>query len=896
MDFQHVDKKYRPIPFWSWNDRLSTDETREQVRIMDMAGIGGFFMHARGGLETEYMGQEWFDNVSAAVEEGKKTGMRAWAYDENGWPSGFGNGLVNGLGIAYQQKYLRMADTETCCDREIGWSGAHYFYYDVNPFYVDTLDANVTKEFLKAVYEPYYQQYGNEIEGFFTDEPQISRDGIPWSFVFEEEYQTRWGQNLLEHLEELFLPIGDYKKTRVQFWKMVTDLFSQNFMKQIYDWCNAHGLKLTGHMVLEETLLDQLTTNGACMPHYEYFHIPGMDWLGRNIRPCLTPMQVSSVAEQLGKEAVISETFALCGHNVSFAELKGIYEWQMAHGINLLCPHLQGYTNRGLRKRDYPPAMYIQQPWWPVYHKFVDSMSREGMILNRGERPVDVLVLHPQTTAWACFDNDQNPGLEELNQKFLDILQVLEEKHIAYHLGDETILERHGKVENGKLVVGKQRYSYIVKGSCQILLDSTQQLLDQFLREGGCCCEPEDLRSNPVVDSKDITYARRDCDGYIVHFFVNTSPNSIFANILVPGRQLDSSTGELRHYDPHHRFEPWGSLMVIDDGVTNIPPVASESTLICLDGQWEVVGPVENALTLDHCDYYFDGVLQEKNGYVLNICERANALERPVRISQEYHITVDYIPDSMKLACETPEKFQIQVNGQTVTCPVDGWFRDKSFQTIEIASYLQPGENSISFTCDFVQSDTVYENIRKASVFESEKNKLVYDTEIEAIYLVGNFGVRTDGVWVQLDRAAVRYQGEFVITAPPKTICMKNIEQQGFPFFSGLLTLEGTLDIYGDHPVLDVTRKGINSLMLEINGIGKTVLAEDRLDLTDFGVTGKTKAKLTIYNNLRNLLGPHHQAVGEDYYVGPWCFYQEQCVWCPTPDWNKEYCFAETGF
>ena len=33
---------------------------------------------------------------------------------------------------------------------------------------------------------------------------------------------------------------------------------------------------------------------------------------------------------------ILSETFALCGHNVSFAELKGIYEWQMVHGINLL--------------------------------------------------------------------------------------------------------------------------------------------------------------------------------------------------------------------------------------------------------------------------------------------------------------------------------------------------------------------------------------------------------------------------------------------------------------------------------------------------------------------------------------------------------------------------------
>lgn len=55
MDFKNVSKVYRPIPFWSWNDKLTTDETMEQVQKMDQVGIGGFFMHARGGLQTEYM-------------------------------------------------------------------------------------------------------------------------------------------------------------------------------------------------------------------------------------------------------------------------------------------------------------------------------------------------------------------------------------------------------------------------------------------------------------------------------------------------------------------------------------------------------------------------------------------------------------------------------------------------------------------------------------------------------------------------------------------------------------------------------------------------------------------------------------------------------------------------
>ena len=41
--------KYRPVPFWSWNEKLDPEVLREQVRQMHEAGLGGFFMHARGG-------------------------------------------------------------------------------------------------------------------------------------------------------------------------------------------------------------------------------------------------------------------------------------------------------------------------------------------------------------------------------------------------------------------------------------------------------------------------------------------------------------------------------------------------------------------------------------------------------------------------------------------------------------------------------------------------------------------------------------------------------------------------------------------------------------------------------------------------------------------------------
>ena len=895
MDFKNVPKMYRPIPFWSWNEKLEVEETKLQIREMESAGMGGFFMHARGGLQTPYMGEEWFENVAASIEEAKACNMRPWAYDENGWPSGFGNGMVNEMGVEYQQKYLRMENELVHEDTFICKCGEHFFYYEINPFYVDTLDRKVTEKFLECVYKPYYERFGNEIEGFFTDEPQISRSGFPWSFVFEEEYRKRYGENILEHLEELFLPIRDYKVVRVKFWKMVTELFSENYMKQIYDWCDERGLKLTGHLLLEESTRSQLTTNGACMPHYEYFHIPGMDWLGRDIRESLTAIQVASAAEQLGKEAVLTETFAMCGHNMSFAELKGLYEWQMVRGINLLCQHLEGYSIRGLRKRDYPPTMFVQQPWWKEYGRLNEALSREGMILNEGKHKVDVLVIHPQTTAWSLFDHGDNAGLHELTQNLLGIIRTLEEKHIAFHLGDEILMERHGNVKNGKIQIGKQEYSKIICSACEILLPKTKELLDAFVKEGGEIILAEQLSEREVIDVSNITYTSRELEDCNIHFFVNSSKERIKANVKIKGKKMDIYTGELEEFSGCHEFEPWGSLMIVESNDTNIEE-KQKSKLISADGKFLVSKETENCITLDCCDYYFDGELQEKNGYVINICERASSLEKPVKIHQDYFLQLAYIPEKLHLACETPKKFDIKINGKLVEQNVDGYFVDKSFKKIDIAKYLQLGDNVISFDCMFKQSNEVYSNRRKAFKFESEKNKLAFDFEIEPIYLVGKFGVKTDGKWTKMENNSVCYHGQFVVDKPIEAISPKNIEQQGFPFFCGELILEGDINIQGENPVLDVNWKGINALRVEINGKEKVMLTDNRLSLKDFGVIGETKVKFTLINNLRNLLGPHHLETGEQLAVRPRDFYKEPCVWRNTPPvWNEGYCFVETG-
>jgi len=97
------------VPFWFWNSKLSLDELERQIKLMSEAGLGGFFMHARFGLETEYMSDEWMSCVRHAVQMADKYGLKAWLYDEYPFPSGVG-GLEVTRNPEYCNKYIDLVE------------------------------------------------------------------------------------------------------------------------------------------------------------------------------------------------------------------------------------------------------------------------------------------------------------------------------------------------------------------------------------------------------------------------------------------------------------------------------------------------------------------------------------------------------------------------------------------------------------------------------------------------------------------------------------------------------------------------------------------------------------------------------------------------------------------
>ena len=358
----------RSLPFWSWNDELEPDKLKDQIRWMNKQSFGGFFMHARAGLSTEYLGEKWFEGVKECSAEAKRLGMKPWLYDENGWPSGFvGGKLLENK--AYREHYLR--SNVGAFDEKARW---HYqilndeLRYMEQPFEgeclniydmesastVDVLSDEVTDAFIQNTHERYKEIFNRElsehIEGFFTDEPQYYRSGIPYPHEIVDYFMKEYGESPIEKLGLLFVKKKGYQAFRYRYWKSCQQLFLNNFAKKIYDWCETNEVKITGHYVEERSLFTQMLFNAGIMPYFEYLHIPGIDWLCRRYMPVFTIRQMTSVAAQLGKKTTISEMFAMTGWDVTPLELKSMADYQYLYGINSMCQHLLPYSEKGERK------------------------------------------------------------------------------------------------------------------------------------------------------------------------------------------------------------------------------------------------------------------------------------------------------------------------------------------------------------------------------------------------------------------------------------------------------------------------------------------------------------------------------------------------------------------
>ena len=507
----NVDPAARAVCFWSWNGNLSHAEIRRQIEDFSQGKFGGIVIHARAGLTVPYMGEEWFDAYETALVEAERHGMEVWIYDENGWPSGFADGKIAKLGEEYWEKGLncgRFGDIReneeiVAAFRKTGVSSyervrnGEYRAEDLafwpvsDSGYVDLLNPKTVDQFLRFVHEPYKirlgKWFGRVIRGFFTDEPGMHGGTFPWSPGLPERFEEAYGYSLLDSLWLLTVPGKGYKSFRCDFWTLLQALYRASYTKKIGSWCEENGLALTGHFACEDGLCEQIFSSGGVMPHYTHMQLPGIDHLGNRTVTAATIKQAASVAAQTGKAGVLSETFGCAGWGVYLERLAQLWGWQSALGITTPCFHLSAFTIEGRRKYDYPAFFSFQTPWWGLFPEFMKWMNGLNRLMREGERLTDILLLLPLTAMRAEFASDgpDRDRVRSISSRFRLLAENLLDLQLDFELGDETVMEEIGYVEERYFCVGKRKYSVVITPEEFMAGAKTAGLLLEYAAAGG---------------------------------------------------------------------------------------------------------------------------------------------------------------------------------------------------------------------------------------------------------------------------------------------------------------------------------------------------------------------------------------------------------------------------
>lgn len=358
--------------------------------------------------------------------------------------------------------------------------------------YIDVLSKEAVAYFINITHKEYFERFGKDfgkaIPGIFFDEPNFC--GVPWTDGFEKYFEEDNGYDVVKALPEILLNVQGKKfySYRYDYYKTVTNLFTKNFVKQIGDWCKEHNIKLTGHMLEEDTLSKQTRQVGSTMRCYEYMQLPGMDLLTEAWQVYDTPIQCCSVARQMGYRHRITETYGCTGWDFPAEGHKALADWQLALGITLRCHHLVWYTMLGENKRDYPASIFIQSPWYKQYKMIEDTYARIGALMYNGKEQIDILVVHPVESMWGIkdhFQHDTSKSNLALDNMLISTRNSLLGANLAFDYGDEDIMARHYSVEKEVLHIGQASYKAIVIPELTTIRSTTLKLLSEFAKKGG---------------------------------------------------------------------------------------------------------------------------------------------------------------------------------------------------------------------------------------------------------------------------------------------------------------------------------------------------------------------------------------------------------------------------
>lgn len=204
-----------------------------------------------------------------------------------------------------------------------------------------------------------------------------------------------------------------------------------------------------------------------------------------------------------------------------------------------------------------------------------------------------------------------------------------------------------------------------------------------------------------------------------------------------------------------------------------------------------------------------------------------------------------------KLALEEPGSAKVKLNGLNVPTRPDGWYVDRSIETIPLPDIFT-GVNRLEITLPIGRR-----------------------TNLEAFYLLGDFGVEVSGC-------------RKVLTAPVRSLCFGDITSQGLPFYTGNIDYRFPVRSEGDFTVrAPQYRGGLIKVLVDGKDVGS--IAFSPYSLTVPAGPGEHQVTLRLYGTRQNGFGQLHHTQGV-------YFYQSPNSWRSAGDlWSYEYKLRPAG-
>ncbi len=536
--FDVGETRHRARPFWSWNTEVTPEKVRSQIKMFSDMGMGGFVIHSRNGLRTEYMGERFMDMVRLSVEYAESLGLKVWLYDEDRWPSGNGGGKVTSdrrfrqrsliisrnlpenlgnrdknedyLVAAYRLNFNSEGVLEDygISEDECGDVYAYVHIEDDNPRYnwqsnVDVLNKDAIAKFIETTHEKYYRElgkyFGNTIEAIFTDEPQGTRAvyadysdlslftqaQIMWTDDLPDSYEKEFGEDIIAHIPAILWESTNSPRVRYRYHEHCAKRFKEAYTEQIGAWCKTHGIAFTGHFIYEESFSAQTVCTKDVMRCYADEDIPGIDNLQGKFE-FTTALQCRSVAKQYGKKRIMSELYGVNNWDTSFREYIEQGAWQTALGVTVRVPHLSWMSMLGEGKRDYPATFSYQSPWYLDTCLLEDFFSRLHTVLEEGLPRTEVGVIHPIESFWTvCGPADKTSRTcKARDEEFSKLFDWMSLDGIDFDLINEALLPSQLNIEEGAAFIGKMKYDTVIVPNCITLRSTTLEAL-LLMKENG---------------------------------------------------------------------------------------------------------------------------------------------------------------------------------------------------------------------------------------------------------------------------------------------------------------------------------------------------------------------------------------------------------------------------